>query len=85
MKVKIWPFRRFVQIFIIIALFAFPIISRYSHYLTARQLDKLTEKWDGTFQGKRCQDGVYAYVLKYKSCANKHNTELISGHVSLLR
>ena len=61
----------------------FKIFNRWGEVLF--QSNNPDYKWDGTFNGNPCQDGVYAYVLKYKSCANEHNTELISGHVSLLK
>ena len=41
--------------------------------------------WDGTFKGKRCQDGTYIYKLKYKSCANPIESKLIKGFVNLIR
>lgn len=43
------------------------------------------EAWNGIFNGVKCQDGLYAYVLTYRSCANPHNAEKITGHVSLLK
>ena len=51
MKIRAWPFRRVVQVSVLMALFALPLVSRYSHYLYARQLDKLNEQWAGTTQG----------------------------------
>jgi|ETNvirenome_6_85_1030632.scaffolds.fasta_scaffold07107_3 gliding motility-associated-like protein len=41
-------------------------------------------KWDGTYDGKLCQDGVYVWKMRYKSLdvvgpQHKH------GHVTLLR
>ncbi len=41
--------------------------------------------WNGEYKGLSCQDGAYAYVLRYKSCANPHTMEMISGFVSLIR
>ncbi|MBI2193400.1 MAG: 4Fe-4S binding protein [Planctomycetes bacterium] len=52
MRVPIWPCRRSVQVLVLLSLFAFPLLARYRHYLYARQLDKLTESWSGTAQGK---------------------------------
>lgn len=49
------------------------------------QTSEYGREWDGTFAGKRCQDGLYAYVLSYRSCANPHNSEKVTGHVSLLK
>ena len=49
--IPIWPARRTVQVLVILALFACPVLARYSHYLSARKLDKVMEKWEGTLQG----------------------------------
>ena len=49
------------------------------------QTAEFGQAWDGTIDGRICQDGLYAYVLTYRSCANPHNPEKITGHVSLLR
>ena len=51
MRVKVWPWRRSVQVIVLLSLFAIPVLSRYSNYLYARQLDKLMERWDGSAQG----------------------------------
>ena len=48
----VWPLRRTIQVLVVLTLFGFPILARYSHYLSARQLDKVMEKWDGSLQGK---------------------------------
>ena len=50
-------------------------------YLT----DNINYGWDGSYQGQKCQDGIYAYVIKYKSCANPYTTEMKSGFVNLIR
>ena len=41
--------------------------------------------WDGTFSGTECQDGVYVYKVKYKSCANPFVMEMKTGFVNLIR
>ena len=41
--------------------------------------------WDGTFNGKPCQDGVYIYTVTYKSCANPIEAKMIRGFVNLIR
>ena len=48
---QIWRWRRGVQILVIAATLFFPVLARYGHYLSARQLDKVTEKWKGTSAG----------------------------------
>ncbi|MCA8925116.1 MAG: 4Fe-4S binding protein [Planctomycetes bacterium] len=50
-RFPVWPFRRSVQLLVVVALFAFPVIARYNHYLAARQLDKQIERWEGSTQG----------------------------------
>jgi len=39
--------------------------------------------WDGTYQGKPCQDGIYVVHVIYDDCAG--NGTAFNGHVSLLR
>ncbi len=60
MRIRVWPFRRFVQIFVIVVTLAMPVIARYSHYLSAREFEEFSEKWNGTLQGELLQgvDGV---------------------------
>lgn len=39
--------------------------------------------WDGSYKGKKCPDGTYTYVIKYK---NSQQEEFVkTGHVNLLR
>lgn len=39
--------------------------------------------WDGTYNGKMCQDGVYVYCLQWKDVDNRfHQTY---GHITLLK
>ena len=46
-------------------------------------LDSIDDAWDGTYKGKKCQDGTYTWKLTYKDTLNhKH---LLTGHVNLLR
>ncbi|MEK7865869.1 MAG: 4Fe-4S binding protein [Planctomycetota bacterium] len=52
MRIPMWPWRRIVQIAVLASLLAMPLIARYAHYLTARQLDRVVERWDGAAQGK---------------------------------
>jgi gliding motility-associated-like protein len=44
-----------------------------------------SESWDGTYNGKVMQDGIYAYIVDFTSCAPQAQPEQITGHVSLLR
>lgn len=52
MRIPMWPWRRIVQVVVLASLLAMPLIARYAHYLTARQLDRVVERWDATVQGK---------------------------------
>ena len=45
----------------------------------------VNEAWDGTFKNNPVQDGIYVYVIKYKSCANPHTTKMKTGFVNLIR
>ncbi|MEN9303069.1 MAG: hypothetical protein RL264_1498, partial [Bacteroidota bacterium] len=40
--------------------------------------------WDGTWNGNKCQDGTYSYVIRFRSTVDRLNKE-ITGHVNLLR
>ena len=39
--------------------------------------------WDGTFNGKKVQQGTYTWLIKYKRVPGK--TEIITGHVNVLK
>lgn len=41
--------------------------------------------WDGTYQGKMMQDGIYSYKIKYVPCGILDDEILVTGHVNLLR
>lgn len=51
MRFRVWPWRRTVQLGVIAVTLALPVVARYSHYLAARDVDDLSEKWEGTLQG----------------------------------
>lgn len=42
-------------------------------------------RWDATYNGIPCKEGMYSYVIRFVSCAPYANSEIITGHVSLLR
>ncbi len=44
--------RRALQILVLLLMVVTPILARYGNYLSARQLDKMVERFDGSFQGK---------------------------------
>lgn len=41
--------------------------------------------WDGTYNGRMMQDGNYLYELNYVSCEKPQITQVLRGHVNLLR
>jgi gliding motility-associated-like protein len=43
----------------------------------------LNFRWDGTFNGNDVQEGTYSWLLKYKRGAG--NTEILTGHINVLR
>jgi len=48
---KLQVARRLVQILVVVYIIAVPAVARYVNYLSARELDKNIEKWDGELQG----------------------------------
>jgi NapH/MauN family ferredoxin-type protein len=44
--------RRTVQISVVVGMLLIPVVARYTNYLSARELDRTIEKWDGTLQGE---------------------------------
>ncbi len=53
--------RRFVQLLVLAYILAVPAVARYVNYLSARELDKNIEKWDGEMQGALLDglDGIF--------------------------
>jgi gliding motility-associated-like protein len=41
--------------------------------------------WDGSYNGRLMQDGNYLYELNYVSCEKPQLTQVLRGHVNLLR
>lgn len=46
-------------------------------------LNSMEEFWDGTYLGKKCQDGTYTWKLTYNDITGEYKT--ITGHVNLLK
>lgn len=46
-------------------------------------LNDISESWDGTYDGNKCQDGTYTWKLYYAD--RKGNESRLVGHVNLLR
>ena len=40
--------------------------------------------WDGTYEGKKSQDGTYSYYIQYSGLGNAKST-ILTGHINLLR
>ncbi len=47
----IWPWRRAMQALVLASILLFPFISRYGHYLWARQTEKMLELWGSSAAG----------------------------------
>lgn len=41
--------------------------------------------WDGFYKGRKMQQGVYGYTLKYTSCGVEDKYNFLTGHFSLLK
>ncbi len=52
LRFPIWPWRRLCQLASLAIVIALPIAARYQNYVAARQLDKTTERWAGSAQGR---------------------------------
>jgi gliding motility-associated-like protein len=59
----------------------FKIYNRYGQMVFSTE--STSEGWDGTFNGKQLDPGVFAWVLEYTFVSNK--TGVKSGNVTLLR
>ena len=46
-------------------------------------LNSINEFWDGTYKGKKCQDGTYVWKLIYKDFTQ--SAYQLTGHVNLIR
>ena len=44
--------RRTVQIFALALALAIPAVARYTNYVSAREIDKKLDRWEGTLQGE---------------------------------
>lgn len=61
---------------------SFQIFNRWGE-LIYESKDETRFKWDGTYEGKPCPDGVYTYKIKYKDPSDKEYNFV--GHVSLIK
>ena len=49
------------------------------------QTDDLSQAWDGKLNGVMCQDGLYSYKLKFRSCDKPYIWQQVDGFVTLIR
>lgn len=61
---------------------SFEIFNRWGELIYESQ-NETRFKWDGTYKGKPCEDGVYTYKIKYID-PSKKEYEFV-GHVNLLK
>jgi gliding motility-associated-like protein len=61
--------------------FMFRIFDRWGNLMFESKDKKF--KWDGTFNGKKCNSGIYAYAVELIYLNNKQET--ISGNLTLIR
>ncbi|MBI5200986.1 MAG: 4Fe-4S binding protein [Elusimicrobia bacterium] len=56
----IWPWRRATQLLVLASIVFFPLVARYSHYLWARQTEKVLDRWSWSVAGTalRATDAV---------------------------
>ncbi len=47
--------------------------------------NKLTDDWDGTFNGNPCAMDVYFYLINYKGILPNNNNQIIKGTFTLIR
>lgn len=57
------------------------IYNRWGELL--KVLRSTDEYWDGTYKGKKCQDGTYVWKLVYQDFAKTRH--ILTGHVNILR
>lgn len=62
--------------------FKFMIFNRWGELIY--QTDQIGEGWDGTYGGRKCQEGVYTWKLQVMNSDTDRKEEAV-GHVSLLR
>ena len=67
--------RRVVQILVIALMLLIPVVARYTNYLSARELDRKLEKWDGTLQGETL--GIVDGVLRFLPGGEKQRVDRV--------
>lgn len=77
MKLPTWlqTSRRSVQIFILLLTVAIPVMARYANYLSARELDKAVQRFDGSVQARALQ-ATDAALLTAAGLERPEGTEL---------
>lgn len=59
------------------------IYQRWGDFVT--RFDALTESWDGTKDGKPCQQGAYVYQITYRTLEHPKEVQTLFGSILLLR
>lgn len=65
-------------------------VDHFELYVTNRWGEKIWEshdpaaRWDGTYNGKKCLDGVYTWVVKF-DLLNTDERRVDHGHVTIIR
>lgn len=65
--------RRSVQLGVVALMLAVPAVARYANYLSARELDKYVERWDGTVQGEALE--AIDWVFRALPGGEKHRVD----------
>ncbi len=45
----------------------------------------MNNSWNGTYKGKECQDGTYTWKLRFAMKDSTGATQVLTGHVNLLK
>jgi gliding motility-associated-like protein len=61
----------------------FSIYNRWGELIF--QTNDPKQAWDGQFNGVMCQDGLYSYKLKFRSCDKPYIWQQVDGFVTLIR
>jgi gliding motility-associated-like protein len=66
-----------------VAAWEFSIYNRWGELIF--QTNDPMQAWDGQLNGVMCQDGLYSYKLKFRSCDKPYIWQAVDGFVTLIR